>query len=95
MVVPADIPRKDRPSPIDSALDHTGITVRKPIWEQRDGLDEPMRSDIPGHTGSAGETCTCDEKESIDEGTEAKIRRRKSEKRPSQFSSIYRGVPES
>lgn len=96
LVVPADIPRKDCPSPIESALDCTGITVRKPIWEQRDGLDEPMRSYIPGQTGRAGETRSCDEKKSDGEGTEAKIRRRKSEeKRPSQFSSICRGLPES
>lgn len=95
LVVPADIPRKDCPSPIESALDHTGITVRKPIWEQRDGLNEPMRSYIPGQTGCAGETHTCEEKESDGEGIEAKIRRKLEEKRPSQFSSICQGLPES
>ena len=95
LVVPADIPRKDCPSPTESALDRTGITVRKPIWEQRDGLNEPMRSYIPDQTGCAGETHTCEE-ESDGEGIVAKIRRRKSEeKRPSQFSSICQGLPES
>lgn len=44
LVLPEGIPRKECPSLIDSALDLAGMTVRESIWEQRDGLDEPVRS---------------------------------------------------